>query len=35
MNAEFGYISIVEILAAGGELDLYFTPKPLNECKKC
>jgi hypothetical protein len=35
MNAEFGYISIVEILAAGGELDLYFTPKPLKECKKC
>jgi hypothetical protein len=21
--------------AAGGELDLYFTPKPLKECKKC
>ena len=35
MNAEFGYISIVEILAAGGELDLYFTPKTLKECKKC
>ncbi len=28
-GGELGYISIVEILAAGGELDLYFTPKTL------
>ncbi len=28
-GAELGYISIVEILEAGAELDLHFTPKPL------
>jgi hypothetical protein len=31
--AELGYISIVEIIANGAELDLYFTPKPLKDCK--
>jgi hypothetical protein len=30
-SGEFGYISIMELAAAGVELDLYFTPKPLNE----
>jgi len=28
-GGELGYISIAEIIAAGGELDLFFTPKPL------
>jgi len=32
-GGELGYISIVEILANGGELDLYWTPKTLSECK--
>lgn len=32
-GGELGYISIVEILAAGGELDLYFTPKTLAEIR--
>ena len=28
-GGELGYISIAEIIAEGGELDLHFTPKPL------
>lgn len=28
-GAELGYISIAEIIAAGGELDLYFEPKTI------
>jgi hypothetical protein len=32
-NAELGYISIVELIANGAELDLYFAPKPLKDCK--
>ena len=28
---EFGYISIVELLANNGELDLYWSPKPLRD----
>jgi hypothetical protein len=32
-GGELGYISIVEIIAAGAELDLYWMPKPLSECK--
>lgn len=28
---ELGYISIVELLANGVELDMYWTPKPLRE----
>ena len=28
-GGELGYISIAEIIAEGGELDLYFTPTPL------
>lgn len=30
---ELGYISIAELLAAGAELDLYWTPKTLSEIK--
>jgi len=30
-GGELEYISIPEILANGGELDLYWTPKPLSE----
>jgi len=30
-NPEVGYINLVELLAAGAELDLYFTPAPLRE----
>ena len=30
-GGEVGYISIAEILANGGELDMYFTPKTLAE----
>lgn len=33
-GAELGYISLPEITAAGAELDLYFTPKPLADCEK-
>jgi hypothetical protein len=33
MNAELGYISIVEIIANGAQLDLHFEPKPLKDCK--
>ena len=32
-EAEFGYISIVELLENNMELDLYWTPKPISECK--
>lgn len=32
--AEFGYISLVEVLANNIELDLYWTPKPLSEALK-
>jgi hypothetical protein len=31
--AELGYISIVELIAAGAELDLYFTPCTLGAVK--
>ena len=31
---ELGYISIVELLRAGAELDLYFAPTPLEKIKK-
>ncbi len=31
-GAELGYISIVEVLTCGAELDLYWTPKPLGRC---
>ena len=35
-GGEVGYISIVEILASGGELDLYFQPKTLGAIRgKC
>ena len=30
-GAELGYISIAEIIAAGAELDLHWTPKTLKE----
>lgn len=33
-DAEMGYISIPEILAAGAELDLHWEPKTLAECRK-
>jgi hypothetical protein len=29
-GGEIGYISIVELLANGAELDFHFTPKPLS-----
>lgn len=32
-GGELGYISIVEILENGGELDLYFKPKTLGEVR--
>ena len=32
-NAELGYISIVELIGAGVELDLYFTPQTLGAVK--
>lgn len=32
-GGELGYISIPEILENGGELDLYYTPKPLAEIR--
>ncbi len=32
-GGEMGYISIVEIIAAGAELDLFWTPKPLSDCE--
>lgn len=31
---ELGYISLVEILAHGAELDFHFTPKPLKDIPK-
>lgn len=31
-GGELGYISLVEILECGAELDLYWTPKPLSRC---
>ena len=31
-GGELGYISIAGIIAAGAELDLYWTPKPLGRC---
>lgn len=33
-GAELGYISLVEILEAGAELDLHFTPRTLEQIKK-
>lgn len=33
-SAEIGYVSLVEILAAGAELDLYFTPCTLATVKE-
>lgn len=33
-GGELGYISIAEILEAGGELDFHFTPKPLADVRK-
>lgn len=30
-GGEYGYINIVEIVAAGAELDLYWTPKPVGD----
>ena len=32
-GGELGYISIVELVANGAELDLYWTPKPLRACR--
>jgi Protein of unknown function (DUF2958) len=29
-GGELGYISLVEVLSAGAELDLYFKPRPLS-----
>lgn len=31
MGPELGYINLVEVIQAGGELDLYFEPKTLAE----
>lgn len=31
-GGELGYISIVEILESGAELDLYWSPKPISQC---
>lgn len=31
---EIGYISIVELLSVGAELDLYWTPKTIREIEK-
>jgi len=33
-EGEMGYINIQEVTQAGAEVDLYWTPKPLSECKK-
>lgn len=33
-GGELGYISLPEILANGGELDLYWTPKTLGEVRQ-
>lgn len=33
-GAELGYVSIAELLSAGVELDLYFTPTTVGELKK-
>jgi len=32
-GAEWGYVSIQELIDNGVELDLYWTPKPMKECK--
>ena len=32
-GGELGYISIPELVRAGVELDLHWTPKPLSACK--
>jgi len=32
-GGELGYISIIDVLAVGAELDLYWTPKTLGEVK--
>ena len=32
-GAELGYIDIEELVAAGVELDLHWTPKPLSEIR--
>lgn len=32
-EAEWGYISIVELIQNGVELDLYWEPKPVKEMK--
>ena len=34
MGAELGYISIVELLENGAELDLHFVPRTLEQIKK-
>ena len=31
-GGELGYLSLPELLAAGAELDLHFTPRPLAQC---
>ena len=33
-GAELGYINLSEIISAGAELDLHWTPKPFREIKK-
>jgi hypothetical protein len=33
-EGEMGYINLQEVTQAGAEVDLYWTPKPLSECKK-
>jgi hypothetical protein len=33
-GGELGYISIAELIEAGAELDLHWTPKPLRDCRK-
>lgn len=32
-DAEWGYINIRELIDNGIELDMYWTPKPVKECK--
>jgi hypothetical protein len=32
-NAELGYLSLPEILAAGAELDLHWTPQPISNLR--
>jgi len=32
-DPELGYISICELIELGVELDLYFTPVPIGECR--